>query len=268
MLFAKAQLPTPALNTPDFFTVFSHPLPLCKQGLLRPVEFIALPNTPFQIIRQMSEQIYQVITTAYPSESLFVDGRFLTFSKLPFSETKQSRPSTTQLLDTLYSRIGLPYIWGGNWSEGIPELLEYYPATRKLSENERTLHTLHGVDCSGLLYEATGGFTPRNTTELLFFGKSVPLEGRSTEEIASELHPLDLIVWKGHVVIVGKESETIEAHRLHGVVASPLKEQLHHLMQTKRCVDIPTCDPSTFVIRRWASEHGLSPQEERSLHLK
>lgn len=268
MLFAKAKHPTPVLNTPDFSTVFAHPLSLCEQGLLRPVEFIALTNTPFQITKHMSEWIYQVTTSVYPSDALFVDGRFLTFSKHPISEPKRHLLSTKALLDALYSLIGLPYIWGGNWGHGIPELLEYYPTTKKLSKNERTIHSLRGVDCSGLLYEATRGFTPRNTTDLLFYGKKVPIEGKSAEEIASVLLPLDLIVWKGHVVIVGEETEAIESHLLHGVIVSHLRKQLCQLMETKRPVDVPTLDPNTFVIRRWAPVRGLSPQEEQCLHSK
>ena len=113
MLFAKAKRPTPVLNTPDFSAVFTYPLPLCEQGLLRPVEPIALPNTPFQIIKQISTQIYQVTTSVYPSDSLFVDGRFLTFSKESSPEPKRHLPSTKTLLNILYSRVGLPYIWGG-----------------------------------------------------------------------------------------------------------------------------------------------------------
>ena len=252
MLFAKAKRPTPVLNTPNFASVFSHPLPLCDQGLLRPIEFIALTETPFHIMQQHSEWIYQVATPSYPAKNLYVDRRFLTFAKEPFSAPKPQLPSATTLLDTLYSRVGLPYIWGGNWSHGIPELLEYYPPEKPLSKEARAIHTLHGLDCSGLLYEATSGVTPRNTTELLNAGKGLPIAGKSPEEIALALQPLDLIVWKGHDLIVGKVGEVIESHRLYGTVVTNIEKRLQEIMETKKPVDEPTLETNNFVVRRLA----------------
>lgn len=252
MIFAKALRPTPLLNTPHFSTVFSHPLPLCDQGLLRPIECIALPGTPFHIIGQESACVYRVATPSYPADTLFVDGRFLTFSKHPFPNPTPSLPPPHVLLETLYSRVGLPYIWGGNWSRGIPELLNFYPPARPLSPKEHIIHTLQGVDCSGLLYEATSGFTPRNTSELLFYGTGLSIAGKSYREIAQVLHPLDLIVWKGHVIIAGKSGEVIESHRLYGTVVTNAEKRLSEIMETKQPVDEPTPDPKTFVIRRIA----------------
>ncbi|HPE85225.1 MAG TPA: hypothetical protein PLO43_03500, partial [Chlamydiales bacterium] len=80
--------------------------------------------------------------------------------------------------------------------------------------------TFAGVDCSGLLYEASYGLTPRNTSELISFGEERSLEN---------LQPLDLLVWKGHVVIVLDPYHTIESRLGKGVVITPLADRLSEI---------------------------------------
>ncbi len=116
----------------------------------------------------------------------------------------------------------------------------------------RTLWALKGVDCSGLLYEATDGFTPRNTSDLVHYGSPVSIENKSVGEIQRIVKPLDLIVWKGHVVIVVDSEKTIESRHLHGVVIAPLKERLEEVLQT-RTPKNSWSDGNHFVIRRWAT---------------
>ena len=70
---------------------------------------------------------------------------------------------------------------------------------------------MRGVDCSGLLYEATGGFTPRNTSALVTVWKSRPCCRSEHREIVGRLEPLDLIVWNGHVLIVLDRLRLIES---------------------------------------------------------
>ena len=79
------------------------------------------------------------------------------------------------------ARICVP---GGNYSKGIPEMLEFYKPSVTLSDDVLKRWTLKRVDSSGLLSRATGGYTPRNTDSLLFFGCLFDVKGMSPDEIA------------------------------------------------------------------------------------
>jgi len=203
-----AKVPTPVLNTPDFANNFgAKNLPLDEKGLFRPLELIALPGTHFSLKKQISPYIAEVTTEEYPCSPLYIDLRFTTPCSSS-SPRKKALPPPARILERLEKSLGLPYIWGGNWGQGIPELQTLYKAST----------TFQGVDCSGLLYEATDGFTPRNTSELLQFGEEVT----SRENI----RPLDLIIWPGHVVIAFDSATTIESLHPQGVIIQPLSKAL------------------------------------------
>ncbi len=106
------------------------------------------------------------------------------------------------------------------------------------------------------MYEATNGYTERNTSKLIYEGEPVLIEGLSAEEIANILKPLDMIVWKGHVIYVYDEITAIQsALSKGGVVKTDLIETLKHLMETRRPVN--NYDAATgerFVVRRWFKE--------------
>jgi cell wall-associated NlpC family hydrolase len=154
---------------------------------------------------------------------------------------------------------GAAYVWGANDSQGVPELLRYYQPSGSVSLKDRELWTLKGLDCSGLLYEAADGATPRNTSDLVSFGKPVPIEGLTVSEIARRLEPLDLIVWKGHVIIVLDKIRTIEScltcSQKVGVTIRSLTGALEEVMKTRTPVNhYPQKDSDIkkpFVIRRW-----------------
>jgi cell wall-associated NlpC family hydrolase len=155
--------------------------------------------------------------------------------------------------------MGSPYVWGGNVQGGVAELIEFFYGGALPAAAQHRL-TLAGLDCSGLLYQATGGWTPRNTSQLVSYGRGVPVEGKKPDEIAGMLEPLDLIVWNGHVLIVLDRQTVIES-RLEcgkkgngGVMTTVLKQRLTEIMQTRRPVDIwPTAGKQRdiFVVRRW-----------------
>jgi hypothetical protein len=229
MKFAIATKPTPLLNTPDFHSVFKFPLPLDDQGLLKPIETVLLPGTPLTLLRQCSHQIFQVATPAYPARSLYADRRFLSLQSSFSPLGKLSSPSASVILERMVRLVGTRYIWGGNWHQGIPDLLDYYPPSASLDPISQATWTLTGVDCSGLLYEATEGFTPRNTVQLVHFG--VPAQGFA---------PLDLIVWPGHVIVMLDSENCIESSCLKGgVVVTPLQQRLHEIKA------------HPYVVRRW-----------------
>ncbi|NGX37848.1 MAG: hypothetical protein K1000chlam2_01011 [Chlamydiae bacterium] len=231
--FFIADKPTPVLNTPDFQGVFgTHPLPLDKEGLLRPIEMVALQGTKFEFVRQMSAHIFEVKTQDYLHGPLYIDARFVSETNENTPNRPKILPSSETILSRLKNALGLPYIWGGNWGRGIPEIHQFYGSN--LKPQHKIIQTLSGLDCSGLLYEATNGFIPRNTSELLIYGKKVPH--------FDHVKPLDILVWPGHVVIVLTPTTTIESLYGQGVILSDLHDRLHQLSSTK------------FIIRRFLFE--------------
>lgn len=212
--FCQALKPTPILNTSCFKEVFGAPeLPLDEASLFRPLEMIALPETKFQIHQFLEDGIYQVSTNEYPHGSYFIDSRFCSSPLNHAPERKIQLPSFETILSRLESSLGYPYVWGGNWKEGIPEIMQFYNP----QIDEQQPHFLAGVDCSGLLYQATNGFTPRNTSELFHFGKIVPT--------FNDVKPLDIIVWPGHVLIFLTPSILIESAYGKGVVLTSLADR-------------------------------------------
>ncbi len=215
MQYALAKIPTPVLNTPKFSEVFGGEdgttLPLDSQGLLRPVEMIALPGTKFALLERVTSNIYKAQTQEYPGATLYVDIRFLQRASKNAPQRLRKMPGKEAILNTLKSLEKTAYVWGGNWL-GIPEMLVYYPPNRKISSALASHWTLNGVGCSGLLYLATQGSTPRNTSDLVHFGKSLPIQKKSVKEIQKLVRALDIIVWKGHVLIVLDKDTLIESH--------------------------------------------------------
>ncbi|MDN3507275.1 MAG: hypothetical protein P0S96_08625 [Simkaniaceae bacterium] len=204
-----ARIPTPVLNTPDFHQVFTK-LPLDDQGLLRALEMIALPGTKFQILEKHPNDILEVKTEEYLCGPLYIDSRFTK----PFAvERKKVLPPAEVIRNRLINSLGLPYIWGGNWGKGIPEISSIYGAPKDL---------FSGVDCSGLLYEATGGFTPRNTSDLMQFGEEV-----------DDVKPLDILIWPGHVIIFLEKDLVIESLLGKGVITTLFEERRKEIPQNQ-----------------------------------
>lgn len=266
--FARAEKPTPVLSTADFPSVFGgadgKTVKKDTDGLIRELEFVALPGTVFEIegaVKGSGALIYKVRTAEYPAppSGLYVDSRFVNvFASPPKPRIKKLPPRQT-ILTRMLRNEGAVYVWGANDSKGIPDLLRYYPPAGSLSPRERDLWTLKGLDCSGLLYEAADGVTPRNTSDLISFGKPVPVEGLSAREIAHRLEPLDLIVWKGHVIIVFDKTRTIESclkcSPRGGVTFRRLETVLTELMKNRtpvnRYPESATASKKYFVVRRW-----------------
>ena len=145
-------------------------------------------------------------------------------------------------------------MWGGNYADGISDMLTYYKPKTEINEETKNLWTLKGVDCSGLLYQSTAGFTPRNTSSLLTYGEPVNIEDKPLEEIIPLLKPLDLIVIKGHVVIVLDENTAIESSPNKGVHTTELKIRLSKIMEDYKPVNEfgkRMWKNKEFVIRRW-----------------
>lgn len=248
--YAVATAPTPVYNSPQS-AASSAPPPTDRCGQVRQLEWIAFAGTTFTVVAETilnQQPVLEVTSPSYrppPGVRLFVSAnrleRSATLPPLPI----QAPRSAEELLQRLRSAVGLPYVWGGNLHQGIP-----FGQTRYFA----------GLDCSGLLYEATGGLTPRNTADLLNYGQAIPINGLSLDQLVKRLKPLDLIVWKGHVVIVADRGQAIESVLLcgqpgnGGVRLTPLRQRLQEIMTSRQGVNRwPEQEGrhQLFVIRRW-----------------
>lgn len=267
-LYGVARRPAPVLNSPDFKGVFGGAtgatLKTDRCGQVGELEFIALPGTVFRVVETISGKkgvTYRVETDDYPTppgRRLYLDSRFLETGNEPPVAERRELPPRENILAAMRAAIGAPYVWGGNIRSGVPEL-----ATLLYRGAVGSRRLLAGVDCSGLLYQATNGRTPRNTAQLLSFGSGLPIQGKSAEEIVRQLEPLDLIVWNGHVIIVLDRDTAIEscldctAPGYGGVKTTPLQQRLDKIMQQRRPVDHwPTTGKQRdiFVVRRWMGQ--------------
>lgn len=259
--YAVSDSPVPVLNSPDFRAVFGgndgKSVLTDNQGLIREIEFIALPGTVFTILDEINyfgNNILHVSCDSYEYDSeLYIDTRFVKILNEKPENKKPALPSLKEIYSFLDRAVGSKYIWGGNYIAGINKLLEYYPPSSALPEDIKILWSLKGCDCSGLMYEATKGYTERNTSKLVYSGEAVNIENKTAEEIFDIVKPLDMLVWKGHVIYVYDEITAIQSSlSMGGVVKTDLLQTIKRLMETKTPVDdYDSTDGDRFVIRRW-----------------
>lgn len=272
--YAVAVINTPVLYTKDFKSVFGgksgYTLKKSKTGLVKEVEFVAYPGTFFEILERYKVDdhfIYKVKCDKYDivlgGDSLFIDSRFVALTDERKGPPQKEYPSKEQIFNYFDSSIGALYVWGANNLDGVPEMMKFYPPTKQLNSEDNKTWKLKGVDCSGLLYESTNGFTPRNTHQLVNFGEAVPIKGLSAQSISKIVKPLDLIVWKGHLVIVYDENTAIQsAHSAGGVVKKDLLGELERLCVKRTPRDNWSDDNiNSFVIRRWFDLNNLSEKK-------
>lgn len=273
-LYAIAELPTPVLHTADFTSTFGgtdgKTLHRDDYGLIREVEFIALPKTVFKIeevIPATVATIYRVTTEDYPyptQEGYFIDSRFVNTVNYKPSSRLRKLPPQSVIINNLLSAENYRYLWGGNYRQGIPQMLSFYPPRIPLSQDVKEQWILKGLDCSGLLYEATNGCTPRNTSSLISFGEPVKIATLDLDQIIHSLQTLDILVWKGHVIIVIDKDRAIESRLDYdtkregnqgGVRIRTLQEVLDETLQERVPVneytDVVEGAKKKFVVRRW-----------------
>ncbi|HMS65278.1 MAG TPA: peptidoglycan endopeptidase [Ignavibacteria bacterium] len=259
--YAIAFINTPVLNTSDFESVFGGnsgtEVKLDSKGLIREMEFIAFPNTAFEILETIPKDgynIYRIATNDYQynSADLFIDSRFVHILDSIPSDRIITMPSKEIIIEKMNSLEGFQYMWGGNCGDGIEQLIEFYKPATELQNSTKDLWTLKGVDCSGLIYESTGGATPRNTSSLINYGEGVDIAGMNAKQISEIVKPLDLIVWSGHVIIVLDENTVIESTPDLGVHKSDLLSRLKSVIKERTPVnDWGSSNGKKFVVRRW-----------------
>ncbi len=264
MKYAVSKYFTPVLYTKDFSSVYGgrdgKTLKRAKNGLIKELEYVAYPGNVFEILEEYKHKdhsIYKVFTKEYDVRDLnidlYIDSRFVETSEQKPEERKILPASKEDIYKYFDKSVGALYVWGANNLDGVEKMAEYYPPSGKLSEKENNEWIMRGVDCSGLLYEATNGYTARNTHELVYFGDAVKIEGKSASQITAMIEPLDIIVWKGHVILVYDENNTIESSKsAGGVVKKNLLSVIKNVMSGRTAVNEWNDNGGKqFVIRRW-----------------
>ena len=263
-MYAISKYPTPVLYTKNFENVYGgndgNTLKRSDNGLIKELEYVAYPGSSFEILEEYNRgnhKIFKVHTDEYDIPELgielFIDSRFVDVTNDKPDERKITLPSKQKIYEFFDKSIGALYIWGANNIYGVDEMFEYYKPSGKLSSIEKKEWRLEGTDCSGLIYEATDGYTPRNTHQLVYFGEPVNIEGLTATQIVKKLEPLDLIVWKGHVIIVYDKNTTIEsAMSAGGVIKKNLHTVIEKLMRNRQPINKWTGGKrKAFVIKRW-----------------
>jgi hypothetical protein len=226
---------------------------------MKSVETVLLPGTKIKLLNRMPQpSIWRISTEEYLYVGdHYADERFFEhLQEAPLKRVIELPPILTilQKMEALADRI-TRYMWGGNWPLGIDRIAQLYPSRTPLRELAPLIQDtwiVKGVDCSGLLYYATNGHTPRNTSTLVGYGKGLSIEGKNIEEILSQLQNLDMIVWNGHALYVLNRETSIESKVGEGVVKRSLFDRLSEIMATRRPVDDwRESEGERFVIRRW-----------------
>jgi len=258
--FAITQYPTPVFSTPDISKCFGgndgDSLNLNDNALMKEVETVLFPQTSVELLEKVSHFTWKIRTDAYNyGGQYYLDERFIQRHPTIPPHRVIAVPSLPTIIFKLNRLVGTRYIWGGNWPEGIDLMTRIYPPRtplNKLSALIQDTWTLKGMDCSGLFYYVSNGFTARNTSGLLHFGRVVPIEGLTLHEIINKVNDLDLIVWEGHVVGVLDHKTTIESRHPEGVVTQDIKKRLFEILKERKPVNNwNESEGPRFVIRRW-----------------
>jgi hypothetical protein len=245
--------PTPVLNISNFLSVFNKDkktLKIDHLGHTRELEFIALKDMVFEVIEKTNDlYIYKVKCSFYKSNNLYIDSRFGFFSDSKIITDRKYNLIPHKIIKKLNTCLNLPYIWGANYFKGCVDLLKYYPTILK-DKKDINRWIFKGLDCSGLLFDVTNGYLKRNTSDLLSYKEGLEIENLNPYEIQKKIKPLDLIVFKGHVVIILDSITTIESREKKGVYKENLIKRLNEIMNTKTPKNFYR-NEEDFVIRRW-----------------
>lgn len=219
----------------------------CSEGLFRPLEMVLLPGSRIEIVEDDQGQL----AIKYPEH----DGDRVFYTHAMFLkqnlevDLEVEELTLNHILEALYAFKGAPYVWGANWR--LSDKNEFFDSFNGFSKNiqKHLAYLFSGLDCSGLLYAATKARVPRNTSQLVSYGRSINIDGFSNHQIKRVVKPLDLLVWKGHVLVFLEENYLIESRLGRGVVIVDADERLDEIRQKRRPCQTPSSD--TFVIRRW-----------------
>lgn len=228
-----------------FYHFCEDKLPFDEQGLYRPLEMMLLPQSNLKVLEVKENGVLKVKTDELEQGYIFQDS--LEFSmKYDCLDLKEKN-----ILDNLLSHVGCSYIWGSNWKLSKNELDDLKTRLKNRSENfiKNIQFLFSGLDCSGLLYASVQGQVPRNTSELVHFGKFIEVEGLTNLQICKKVRPLDLIVWKGHVLIFLDETFVIESRKDYGCVIVEAQTRLEEIRNNR--APASSLGDNKFYIKRW-----------------
>jgi hypothetical protein len=274
--YAVSVIPTTIYNTANFYKAYeiknNKLIARDKSNLVREIEAQTFPGTVWKIKEKLNTNnidVYKAQTPEYwntPEDFYFyIDARSVKTKFIRPKARKLILPSKEKLLEKLYrikeetQKELIPYVWGGNILEGIPDNKNFYDKNNSfedLNNWDKKQFLLQGLDCTGLIYYITNGYTPRNSSWWRTFGDPVEIEDQNIEQIISSVEPLDVIVHQGHVLMILNKEETIESRlsKGGGVVVTPIRERFEELFETKVPLNHAPAgrsENSWFVIRRF-----------------
>jgi len=263
--YVVASIDTPVLYSSDFAAQFGWSdgvtLNYDTYWEIDAVEYVAFPGTVFSVEHEFSNNILKVTTDNYPvTNDLYIHKSFVSDTSRIKAESRVANlPAKEEILQNLRSIDGADYVWGGNSPEGIPKLLDLYVPAWNISFQTEKDWQLTGVDCSGLIYWATDGYTSRNTSWLVQDDNRLDIAWKTLTEITSMLEPLDVIVWRGHMMVVLDDEHTIESAVSFSdsslkpwVQIRKISDSLWEVMQSKAPVNnYGDVAWGQFVVLRW-----------------
>ena len=197
---------TPLFNKENFMEMLEQYIAVDKKNHMRILETILPPQIEVEIISS-NGNISHIKTAEYIySDDLFTCAKFLKKGRVI---QNKMLPSKEKIISHLLNFPKLPYLLGGACIQSI----ELGIASSGCQFKGRH-KTLFGIDCSGLLYFVSNGFTPRNTCDLFNFGRRV-----------EDLKPLDIILYPGHVLIYIGKDRVIESREIDGVIISDWRQR-------------------------------------------
>lgn len=253
-------------TSPDVSTIFdrSRFITLHNEGKLPRIgmnSFLAktLPPNSHVLIADNGNDMVEVLESEYHRFSavpLYAVRDLLRHSE----DESKSRviPGREEILNSLRSRNGVPYLYGGGSVSGSDELSSwlidkgYFKSEDMNDPRFLQVIQLNGLDCSSLLIDASNHALQPDTKDFGSIGDIV------TD--INDIQPLDVIVWKGgeggHMVVALDEDEAIQAC---GVGENAELFKSAGSMNEYNCVAI---DPMGFIFK------GLIDIQKRSLATK
>jgi hypothetical protein len=251
MKYVSTNTYSPVFNIPHIYKFLSEldgEVKSDKKGLVAEISFIAPPGKEFEIIEEIEESEYTILKVKpVDSEKIYyIDSRFIEQSNS--KNEQKGKLSGEEIIRNLKAMEGYPYEYGGSIANGVYKFEQMYDI-KGLKEKWKP----KGLDCSGLIYQATNGLTPRTSNALTEFGEGLDIEDKELDEIIGMIEPLDIIGYPGHVLIAVDKNSVMESSPKKGVRILQIETRLKQLMKDREPVnDVSGKNKNKiFVIRRW-----------------
>jgi hypothetical protein len=251
MKYVSTNTYSPVFNIPHIYKFLSEldgEVKSDKKGLVAEISFVAPPGKEFEIIEEIEQSGYTILKVKpVDSEKIYyLDSRFIEQSSGEYIQ--KGKLSGEEIIRNLKAMEGYPYEYGGSIANGVYKFEQMYDI-KGLKEKWKP----KGLDCSGLIYQATNGLTPRTSNALTEFGEGLDIEDKELDEIIGMIEPLDIIGYPGHVLIAVDKNSIMESSPKKGVRILQIETRLKQLMKDREPVnDVSGKNKNKiFVIRRW-----------------